>query len=140
MDLKQGVVVLVLSFFILFSVGYLMEHSPKTGYYELTNESFTSDVGDFVELSQSDIVENSTTVYDENDTTYTDYEMNFEEGAIRVGDSFSDNTTYFINYDFRDHTSQEMTFINAIQFMIVPLGALSFLFFVMMLFGRGGVY
>lgn len=138
MDLKQGVMVLLLSFFILFSVGYLMDHSPKTGEYELTNESFQADVGNYVDLSQTDIVENSTVVYNDSDNTFSDYEVDYEEGAIRVGSNFSDNETYYIDYDFKDHTSQEMKFINAIQFLVVPLGALAFLFFAVMVLGRGG--
>jgi len=135
----KSVVVFVIAFFILFSTGFLMQSSPKTGYYELTNETFTADPGNYVELSQSDIAKNTTMVYNSTTTiNASTYEINYEEGAIECGLEFEENDTYSIDYDFRDHTGREKTFMNAIEVMIIPFALLAFLGLTFAVLGKGG--
>lgn len=69
----------------------------------VTNETFTGDSSTFVNLENSDLVENSETLYnatDHSEIAEAEYTMNYTEGSIKVTSTYN-TSSLEIDYDYK---------------------------------------
>lgn len=72
----------------------------------VSGESFTADAGNWVDLTQSNIIEGQTTVRDDSGTSYdygTDYQIDPLNGRIQAtaGGALTDGSSYLVDYQYK---------------------------------------
>lgn len=96
----------------------------NTGETQVTNESVTADVGNWVELDGYDIVSGTVTVYNNTDdvqTEGTDYEIGYTNGSIKAlsGGDITDGNTIKVTYNYSQTSGTSTTVANLIPLMIL---------------------